>query len=698
LQLAHKNVRNLQVIDGGRATPLEAARQWEEKGYYVVPIPFREKKPAIAGWPALRLKAEDLPHHFGSVAQNVGLLLGEPYGITDIDLDAPEAVQLWQIFAPPTKCGFGHQSKPFSHSLYHMDPPGPSLKFTDPIDKTTLLELRCLSSDGKVGRQTVIPPSTHKDSGEAICFTRGLDGDPVNVEAEVLIRAVRRCAAACVLARHYPPSGGGRHDCELALSGILARADWPEEDAKQFVLAVYGAVRDHDRSAFGRVSQGVEDSYRRLREGGDVTGIPKLMTLMNKKAVDAALEWLGIGTGAGGVVDINASNWRESLIRDDRGHIIPHVSNALISLHAKEWEGVLRFNQSALRVEAHTNPPWQFRKPLPFTWMDEDDVRAATWMAQQGIAASTSTAGKAIQAFAREHGYHPIRQFFESLKWDGIARLDSWTLLYLGCDKSDYNTAVGSKWMISAVARTYCPGAKVDCALVLEGEQGARKSTALRVLAEPFFTDEIADLGSKDSSMQVHGVLVVEIAELDAMQKSEVGKIKAFLSRSEDRFRPPYGHHVIAAPRESVFAGSVNDSEYLKDPTGGRRFWPIKCGRIDIETLKRDRGQLWAEAVVRYKAGENWWLEGDLIRIAEEEQAQRYDTDPWLPLIEDYIKGLDSVSIQEILERCLTMPKDRWHRPEKNRIGASLRFLGWVMRKVGPKGHQAWRYFPPPES
>jgi putative DNA primase/helicase len=168
---------------------------------------------------------------------------------------------------------------------------------------------------------------------------------------------------------------------------------------------------------------------------------------------------------------------------------------------------------------------------------------------------------------------------------------------------------VAARWLISAVARVFQPGAKADCCLILEGGQGIGKSSALRILGDPWFTDEIADLGGKDASFQTQGVWIVEIAELDSMNRSEVSRIKSFMSRNVGRFRPPYGRRIVESPRQCVFAGSVNHNVYLRDETGGRRFWPVECRSIDLAGLKRDRDQPWAEAVFKYQAGSPWWLE-----------------------------------------------------------------------------------------
>jgi len=174
---------------------------------------------------------------------------------------------------------------------------------------------------------------------------------------------------------------------------------------------------------------------------------------------------------------------------------------------------------------------------------------------------------------------------------------------------------------------------------VLEGPQGARKSTALKILAgEDWFTDELPDLGSKDAAMHMQGVWIIEIAELDAIGKAEVSRIKAFLTRTTDRFRPPYGRYTIEVPRQCVFAGTVNPDTYLRDETGNRRFWPVRCGTIDIDALARDRDQLWAEAVARFRGGAIWWLDTPaLVAAAKAEQDKRYQTDAWDQLIEHWL-------------------------------------------------------------
>lgn len=415
-----------------------------------------------------------------------------------------------------------------------------------------------------------------------------------------------------------------------------------------------------------------------------------------------ASDWLaGLGSRGGRAEESiaePAGDWREGLIQNERG-IKACLQNALVALErAPEWKGVLHFDQSALQVIAKAPPPWDSR-PVPFPWCDEDDVRAAAWMQQQSIMVSKEITGQAIQTVARVFPFHPIREYLNGLEWDGLSRIDDWLTLYLSLDPSDYIRAVGSKWLIGAVARVFKPGCKNDTCLVLEGPEGLLKSTALRTLATPWFTDEISDLGTKDAAMQVRGVWVIELAELDAMGRTEASRTKAFMSRSTDRYRPPYGKHVIEVPRESVFAGTVNHDTYLKDETGGRRFWPAKCGTIRIDELRRDRDQLWAEAVARFRAGEIWWIDSpELNASASEEQQQRYDEDAWHPLIENWIEGRDYVTVEGVLGTLIEKPKKDWTRGDKARVGRCLRALKWTRKRAAKdeNGHREWGYVPGP--
>jgi putative DNA primase/helicase len=210
----------------------------------------------------------------------------------------------------------------------------------------------------------------------------------------------------------------------------------------------------------------------------------------------------------------------------------------------------------------------------------------------------------------------------------------------LGVVDSEYVRAVSAKWMISAVARIYKPGCKADCALVLEGPQGIGKSTVLRNLSFPWFTDEIAAFGTKDASEQTIGVWIVELSELEAVTRAaDVAHVKAFMSRQRDRFRVSYGRRVQEYPRQCVFAATSNSSTWNRDETGGRRWWPLTCGKVWAEEIKMARDQLWAEARDRFFADETWHIDDPAVaKEAEQEQQAREPEYVWQQKVSGYLK------------------------------------------------------------
>jgi predicted P-loop ATPase len=184
-----------------------------------------------------------------------------------------------------------------------------------------------------------------------------------------------------------------------------------------------------------------------------------------------------------------------------------------------------------------------------------------------------------------------------------------------------------------------------------------------------------------------------QLSELDSLSHSEVARIKAFMSRTTDRFRPPYGMRLVESPRQCVFAGTVNHGTYLRDETGARRFWPVACGRIDVEGLARDRDQLWAEARVRFGAGKVWWLETvGLVQLASGQQGARYESDPWEEVLASWIESRTSVSISELLGECLNKPRALWTQGDKNRVARCLRGLGWERYRERHGVRLEWLY------
>lgn len=392
----------------------------------------------------------------------------------------------------------------------------------------------------------------------------------------------------------------------------------------------------------------------------------------------------------------DAAPWTDKLQRTNSGKPYALELNAEIAMReAPEWRGLLAYDEFAGETIATRETPWG--SPAG-RWNPTDDTHAAIWLQTQGIHVKPDTVGRTVEAVARDNKFHPVRQYLNAQTWDKTPRIDKWISDYLGAIDTPLNRAFAAKWLIGGVARIYKPGCKVDTALVLEGPQGAKKSTALRTLAmrDDWFTDRVENVRDKDAVLAIQGKLIVELAELETVTgKQETGAVKAFLTRQNDRMRPPYGRRDVDFPRQCIFGGSVNEETYLRDATGGRRFWPIKCGKIDIEGLREIVGQLWAEAVHRYRVGENWWLDDpEMENAAREEQAARYQGDVWSDKIDDYIEGKNEVSVYDVLSS-LSLDAQRMGQPEQNRVARELKRRGWE-RKLRRQGERrTWIYARP---
>lgn len=346
--------------------------------------------------------------------------------------------------------------------------------------------------------------------------------------------------------------------------------------------------------------------------------------------------------------------------------------------------------------------------------LSDDIVHAVqVWMQDMGLRnMSYKEVERGIYDHSRQHRYHPVREYLGSLTWDGQPRLDSWLAKYLGATQNAYVSAVGRWFLISMVSRIYSPGEKVDYMLVLEGDQGIEKSKALRALGGEWFSDNLPDIKdqSKDAQQHLRGKWLLEIPEMHAFSKAETSHLKSFLTRQEERFRPPYGRLDVFEKRQCVFAGTTNKDTYLKDETGGRRFWPIKCGAILVERLKSDRDQLFAEARERFLAHEPWWPDRDFEReFIAPEQTSRYEADIWEEPILEWLENR-SGPLTSFRVACGALgyddgngigdshktPFNRLGKLENNRIIAILKTAGWYsVRDKREAGTGRQLFYPP---
>jgi predicted P-loop ATPase len=373
----------------------------------------------------------------------------------------------------------------------------------------------------------------------------------------------------------------------------------------------------------------------------------------------------------------------------ENGRALPVLANALIGLEAVmpqvfAYDEMLRAPMLMMPLKPESN-----FKPRLVRDVDVGIVQER--LQHLGLKRiSKDTVHQTVDMRAHACPFHPVRDYLDGLTWDQKPRLSYFLPTYFGAEAKDYTKKIGEMFLISMVARILQPGCKADHMLVLEGPQGILKSTACNVLGGQWFSDNLPNVtAGKDVSQHINGKWLIEVDEMHAMSRAEAAQLKAFITRTTERYRPSYGRKEVIEPRQCVFIGTTNRDMYLRDETGGRRFWPVKVGTIAIDALTCDRDQLFAEAVARYRRKQVWWPDKDFEREhIMPEQAARYEADAWEETIAAYIEIKSKVTIGEVA-RALGFETQRIGTADQRRIAAALERLNW--RREHPDGKTDWQ-------
>lgn len=404
-----------------------------------------------------------------------------------------------------------------------------------------------------------------------------------------------------------------------------------------------------------------------------------------------------------------SSEWLGLLRRKSKGVLAACGFNAyLFMLYDPELRGAIRWNEvekCLVTSGAIAGDP------------EVADVIVANYISiKYDVDIEPSTVGKQLACVAFENRFDPIRDYLRSITWDGESRIDAeggWLVKYAEAEAGTdgYVCDAGRKWLVQAVARALSPGCKADTVLLFEGDQGRRKSSMFKALGgEWFCAVQQLVLGDKDSKMLASGQWIIELAEMASMRRSEKRAIKAFFSDEVDKFRLPFGRAITKSPRRCVFVATTNDGEDdLDDLTGNRRYWPVRCGRVDLAALARDRDQLWAEAVYLYdrhvrECGSNidcgcWWFDPDDPRVASRTDARLVEN-PAEAAVDAWWHAMSSerrpkaVTTFDVAIAALDCTKDRVYRHVQMDVGAALRRLGFK-KNVIKEGRRSKRVFVP---
>lgn len=410
-----------------------------------------------------------------------------------------------------------------------------------------------------------------------------------------------------------------------------------------------------------------------------------------------------------GVEYRDGQDWRSRLRCTESGKPKALLENARLCLsESDEWRGTLTYDTFLDRCFCSRRPWNNAGGP----WTDHDSIQLACWLQRHSIEVGHDIAHASVLAAAPQ--VNCAVDWVQGLEWDGEPRLDTWLQTYMkvrtlrdGQDLTNYVSAVGTAWMVGAIARLLVPGCQMDFALIFYGDEGVGKTSALRMLSNGWYTDSIRDITSQFAPVLLAGKWIVEFAELEGWGKADRRQLRAFISRRTDSFRAPYGRTVQDIDRTCVFTGTTNEKHHIEEGSEDRRLWPVECAApIDLEALDRDKNQLWAEARDRYEGGARPVLRDKLsVQLASAERGAYRHTDPWLPIITKHLAQTQvfdydetPVTITDILTNAIGADKHRQTRADAMRVANCLKLIGFESFQYGKKRLSGWRPAPDPKS
>lgn len=524
-----------------------------------------------------------------------------------------------------------------------------------------------------------------KEKEKAAILGRVLDGEPLAALGErdsTILRAV------AMLAYHLPIGTPWEAVLELLRPSLAAMPrDASKAEAETFEYLARVAQEKFAKKVVER--QAFEE-----RRAAETARVDESIKAAVERARDA-------GRAEPTAADVG-EDWIDLLITNKQGIRACEYNTRLALACHPDVAGTISWNEVTKEIEVLGGA----LGGIPTSTLH---TAAAGWLQRHvEVFVGARVAGAGLLQVARENPRDPVSEYLNELTWDGVPRLDAFLQDYCSAEvtnREEYVRVISRRWLISLVARALCPGCQVDNVLVLEGEQGVGKSSVLRALAGPeWFVSTSLALGDKDCMQLIASAWIVELGELASFRRAETERVKQFFTNRIDKYRPPYGAVVEAAPRRCVFVGTTNSYEgYLLDRSGNRRYWPVRVGKIDIARVERDREQILAEAVAAYHAGERWHLVGEEVALAAGEAEDRLDTSTVEEAVERWWCGMAPekrprrLSMLDVVE-ALQVPKDRVDHAFKIELGSAMRRLGFRRsQRNGSEGSRI-RYYEPGEA
>ena len=700
--------------------------KYYESGYSVIPVTTHNAAPFEQNWARWAVERqpaaliEEYEQKYKLPTHGAGLVLGPASGIVAIDIDS-ESKDILDLCppSPVSKRGSKGETRFYrpGPGLANVNLKRPNVGPNQEQEKQEGVEIMVN------GRQTVMPPSINRKTKKPYFWLTPdslLDVKPeelpiLTVEMVEKLRA-HICGATesssstgCGIGGSGIQGAAGRNDGLTKVVWAMLNADPSRSDHDIATELVGVDVREYGANAYfsdpkemwSKKGKGVPFNaalafvkHHRKQLAKKGTPNPRKTVLNMNPTVLALGTAAAVAEPGDTVVDMTRYAMWEKLGLEVSGNNpkttidsarkllsgVPQLSNAI-------WFDSFYNNvMTSLPRIGGGDPIPQWGRP----WEDVDDLYLMVYaQSQVGLDIGKETTRSAVDFYARQHQKHAVRDWLGGLPaWDMEPRLGTFMSKYLGAEQNAYTASAGTNFLVSLIARVMRPGCKADCMPILEGQQGLLKSTALRVLAGDHWFGELTnDLDDKDALISLQGRWLIEIPELDSILKADPKTVKRLLSTQSDRFRAPYDRRAGDHPRQFIFAGTTNEDDYLKDHTGGRRFWPIACSSVDIEALAQDREQLFAEALLAFQQGLPWW---EMPESAKLEVAARTEHDPWQEIIALWIsksvKAGPKLTIAIVADEALGIPGSGVHVGISKRIAKCLRALGWTdKRKTGER-------------
>lgn len=508
---------------------------------------------------------------------------------------------------------------------------------------------------------------SERERAQSLVLRKVLHGEPL---AESGARDATLLRAIGLVVYHLPPGVPWEAVVEIIRPSVSAMDTQPE--GLEYWLEQ--AEVKYNRVARARASSDA-------RRAADAAAIRELAKSISSKSL---------------ALPARNENWEKLLLADEKGFKICERNTQLFLSNTPELKGTIRFNEVTKAIEVRGGP-------LAGVAAEVLDSGAAGWLqTHQQYFAGAAMIGRELAFVARQASYDPLAEYLNELAWDGVVRAETFLEKYFDAEPSDYTRLISKRWLISLVARALRPGCEVQTVLILEGPQGVGKTRALRALAGDYYLGTSVHLGDKDFLQLISGAWLVELGELASLRRAETEKVKQFLDQKSDKFRAPYGRVAEEWPRRCIFVGTTNESDYLTDRTGNRRYWPVRVGnRVDVDGILRDRDQLLAEAVALFVAGERWWLEDAELPVAASETEQRLESSPveeavarwWFA--QETTKRPLSFTTLDVAEQALHTTVERVDRALQTQIGRALSSVGFNKnRRRGGDGRLTYVYEP----